>query len=159
MQEGSGSGALEAAVDEEGARVARLDEVDGDGGDRRLAAARARDHAGAHELRGDLGGLLGERLDLLEHLDRLLAFAHVLDVGGVGVGAGDEHVRQLGRLHGLHRAARHAAVVGEDGGDVALGLGDRVLHGLERLLGRPRVVALLDDDVTWPASMSGCRTL
>ena len=30
--------------------------------------------------------------------------------------------------------------------DVALGLGDGVFDGLERLLGRPRVVVLLDDD-------------
>ena len=60
-------------------------------------------------------------LIVLEHLDRLLALAHVVDVGGVGVGAGDEDRLRasLAGLHRLHRAARHAAVVGEDGGDVA----------------------------------------
>ena len=131
----------------------------------------------------DLAELLGEFLgEEVEHLLRLGRAAGVLDAGVdvLGVLAEDDHVGQLGLLHGrgdagevLHRAQADVEVENLPQGDVeradaaADGRGERALdadevgaEGVERFVGQPvagLVERLLAGEDFLPLDLAACR--
>ena len=61
---------------------------------------------------------------------------------------GDENLLGAGQALGVERgddAARHAAVVANDGVDIVAELGQQVFHGRHRLVGQPALVRLIGD--------------
>src|SRR5918992_403458 len=99
------------------------------GGVERLDAADGRQLGALGELDRGLAGGLAELARVLPDRDRLGPQGDPVEGGGVAVLAGDRHLAgEALRLQGGHHAAGHAVVLGEDGVDLVVGLGQELLR-------------------------------
>jgi len=97
-----------------------------------------------------LDGAFGKRGDLFPDLGSFLALRDKLNIDQVGVGPGDENLFGTGQalgVEGRDDAARHSAVVANDGVDRVCGFGQKVFRRCHRLVGRPALVRLIGNQL------------